>query len=71
MSKEFKEYEDGKRRVLEAKRLINLIEPKELKRFDARFYFQIERKLQSDFCSIDDKTIYWLRDIKDRQLEGN
>ena len=70
MSKEYKEYEDAKRRVLEAKRLIKLIEPRELKQSDARFYFQVERKLKSDFCEIDNKTIYWLRDIKDRQLEG-
>lgn len=70
MSKEFKDYQDAKSRVLEAKRLLALIVVNELNTKDSRFVFSIERKLASEFAVIDAKVIYWLRDIKDRQLEG-
>lgn len=69
MSKEFIEYQEEKNRVLEAGRLLKIIDPQNLSTKDTRFYFQMEKKLKSDFCTVSKEAIYWLRDIKDRQLE--
>ena len=55
-------------KILEAKRLLKLIDPYKLNQKDFKFVKTTAARIEAG-ASISDSVIYWLRDIKDRQLE--
>ena len=55
-------------RVLEAKRLLALIDPFKLKNKDFKFVKSTKSRIEAG-AVVSDTVIYYLRDLKDRQLE--
>jgi hypothetical protein len=54
--------------VLEVKRLLQLIDPYKLSKKDFEYVKRTKSKIE-DGADVTDNVVYWLRDVKDRQLE--
>lgn len=55
--------------TLEAKRLLKLIDPYKLNDKDFKFVKSTSMRIDAG-ANVSNKVVYWLRDIKDRQLES-
>ena len=54
--------------VLEVKRLLAIIDPYKLNDKDYKFVRSTKTKIEAG-ADVSNNVVYWLRDIKDRQLE--